>query len=306
MFDEAVEIDVDRLTFDELSNLVEGRFLSKDLSDIVRLMKPREARLLVDLYYIIQKARVANNNRVKAMQGEPTAWLELLYKKYHALEKQTFQILARYAGRLKTERPSAEWLLSLYGVGPVLTVGLLSHVDITKAPTVGKLWRFAGLDPTAQEKKGEKRPFNKRLKVLFWKFADVQVRLTGKKNFGRSLYSELYLSRKGLETERNEMGAFRELAEATLKASPSHKQASIYKKGKLPPGRIELRARRWMSKIFASHLHECLYVEQYGTLPPKPYVIQHLGHTEFIEAPNMDVFPKWKALRDEWRRNGKL
>ena len=34
------------------------------------------------------------------------------------------------------------------GIGPVIAAGLLANIDIKQAPTVGHIWRFAGLDPT--------------------------------------------------------------------------------------------------------------------------------------------------------------
>jgi len=40
------------------------------------------------------------------------------------------------------------WLLSLYGIGPVIASGLVSHIDIEKTPNAGSLWSFAGLVAT--------------------------------------------------------------------------------------------------------------------------------------------------------------
>jgi hypothetical protein len=39
---------------------------------------------------------------------------------------------------------------SIKGIGPVIAAGLLANIDITKAPTAGHIWRFAGLDPSSK------------------------------------------------------------------------------------------------------------------------------------------------------------
>ena len=60
-------------------------------------------------------------------------------------------------------------------------------------------------------------------------------------------------------------------------------------RGRLPDGRVHLRAQRYALKLFLSHLHHVMYVYHYGEIPPKPYVIDsplHLTHTHFKEPPN--------------------
>jgi hypothetical protein len=45
-------------------------------------------------------------------------------------------------------QPMGQWSKSIVGIGPIISAGLLAHIDITKAPTVGHIWRYAGLDST--------------------------------------------------------------------------------------------------------------------------------------------------------------
>jgi len=53
----------------------------------------------------------------------------------------------------------------------------------------------------------------------------------------------------------------------------------------LPPGRIELRARRVAVKQFLADLHYCLYEEHYGR-PPAPNALQQArGKTSFRPPP---------------------
>jgi len=51
--------------------------------------------------------------------------------------------------------------------------------------------------------------------------------------------------------------------------------------------RIDARARRYAVKLFLAHLHGVWFWMANGTLPPKPYIIEHGGHTHVIQPPNM-------------------
>ena len=70
-----------------------------------------------------------------------------------------------------------------------------------------------------------------------------------------------------------------------------------YEKGLLPPGQIHARSRRWMIKIFAAHVQEALFFAYYGTLPPRPYVFDHLHHVDEIVAPNLGEIAGWREAR---------
>jgi hypothetical protein len=54
----------------------------------------------------------------------------------------------------------------------------------------------------------------------------------------------------------------------------------------LPPARIHRRAVRYAVKLFLAHYHHVAYEVEFGEPPPKPYVIEHLGHVDFIGPPN--------------------
>ena len=55
--------------------------------------------------------------------------------------------------------------------------------------------------------------------------------------------------------------------------------------GKLPDGRLHLRAQRYAVKLFLAHWHEVAYRNRYDKAPPLPYPIAHLGHAHVIAAP---------------------
>lgn len=240
-----------------------------------------QARYLVDAYYAIQGFRLqaANQNRTAEETTEVTTWL---YAQMRLLETELQRVLGAWAGRTV---PGC-WLQSIVGIGPVLSAGFLAHINIVKAPTVGHIWRFAGLDPTLVWGKGQKRPWNADLKRICWLAGDSFVKVSNRPD---AIYGQLYRDRKALEVERNESGMFAEIAAETLKARDIKEAETrkAYEAGKLPAGRLDLRARRYAVKIMLAHLHHVLYEEHYGEPPPKPYVLEHIpGHAHFIQPPN--------------------
>ena len=173
----------------------------------------------------------------------------------------------------------------MVGVGPVIAAGLLAHIDIHKAKTAGALWKYAGLDPSAQWKKGQKRPWNAALKVLCWKLGESFVKVSGNKN---DVYGKIYKQRKELEAQRNESGEFAEQAKAKLEKFNIGKTTDAYKAysiGKLPPAHIHARATRFAVKLFLSHLQEVWWKHEFHTDPPAPYAMVHQGHAHKIEPP---------------------
>lgn len=126
-----------------------GLRLSKDQIAASALLDPAEVRYLVDAYYAaFQKPRIRFNNQIKAIQRannqEPHTVLDWLKKQSALSEDQIKVALAGYA----KSKDLGRWLMSIYGIGPVIAAGLLAHVDWT-VPTVGHVWRFAGLDPSS-------------------------------------------------------------------------------------------------------------------------------------------------------------
>jgi hypothetical protein len=222
--------------------------------------------------------------------GEPVGLLDVVFTTLRGLEDEVAWSLGRYA----SSQEAGSWALQMRGVGPVLTAGLLAHIDITRASSPSSVWRFAGLDPTAVWAKGEKRPFNARLKVLCWKLGESWKRFSGPSALEsgvldkpESLYCRLYRERKALEVERNEQGHFAELAAKTLAERNIRKRETLdyYEAGKLPPGRLDLRATRYATKIFLSHFWNVLYEIEYGKKAPDPWAIAHGGHVDKIDVP---------------------
>jgi Transposase IS116/IS110/IS902 family len=258
--------------------------LTRDLKAAARTLSDAEARYLVDYYYQLQEDRIRSGNQVQQMSetAEPSEVLVWLATNTGVLERQIARALDAYTGA----RVVGVWARSIVGIGPILSAGLLAHIDITKAPTVGHIWRFAGLDPTVTWEKKQRRPWNARLKTLCWKMGESFVKVSGHPD---DVYGKLYLHRKALEISRNEAGAFADQAAAALVAKKYGADTTArkeYEAGRLPAARIHMRAKRWAVKLYLAHFHAVAFRDRFGTDPPKPYVLAHLGHVDEIQVPN--------------------
>lgn len=291
--------------------------LARDIKEAAFVLSDQEARYLVDSYYQIQEYRKAFDNQVRALNEseEPNRVLGWFSEQTTTLEKQVQRALDAYSGA----HPHGRWVRSVCGIGPVIAAGLLAHIDITKAPTVGHIWRFAGLDPTVRWEKGGKRPWNADLKTLCWKIGESFVKVKGRE---ADVYGKIYEQRKADETKRNLEGGLRdqaaENADRMRKLKKTSSQAFKFYSGQfdsldahvifeesnaarregfirklakgeghgipmLPPGHIHARAKRYAVKLFLAHFHEDLYERHYGRPAPLPYPIAHLEHAHKIE-----------------------
>lgn len=260
--------------------------LTKDLMDAMEVTSISEARFLVDNYYIMQNDRIRAYGQGREMQKteEPHLIIKYLAGQSEALEEQIKKALDRYTDG----HPIGVWLKSHCGIGPVISAGLISNLDITKAPTAGHFWSYAGLCPEQKRVKGQKVNWNPAVKRILWLMGESFVKVSGKED---AFYGHLYKKRKEYEQAKNEAGDYKEqaLAKAPLvgKDTDAYKSYSV---GKLPPAHIHRRCCRYVTKMVLSHLQEVWYWHEYGEAPPAPYVMVHLGHAHKIGIPNK---PSW-------------
>jgi hypothetical protein len=257
--------------------------LSKDVREAGSVVTREEARELVDLYYRLQKDRIVLGNQSSALTkaGRPTTVVDFFMEQFGSLERQMVTVLDKFSMSSEV----GEWSREQLGIGPVIAAGFLAHIDIEKAPTVGHIWRFAGLDPTVKWEKGQRRPWNADLKVLCWKAGESFKKVSGRED---ALYGQMYRQRKAYELERDARGGNAETAARTLEEKKIKDPATkaTYESGHLPAGRLDLRATRWAVKLFLSHWHHVAFVEEYGENPPKPYILtQDGGHAHYIAPP---------------------
>jgi hypothetical protein len=278
----------------EIADLPEAtpvRLTKADAQAMAKSITTDEVRWLVDTYYQCQEFRKASGNQVRAATetAEPSSALLWTFDQFAQTEASIRRIMEEW-----TELSViGVWLKSQVGIGPVLAAGLMATFD-PKKPTVGHWWRFAGLDPTMTWNKGEKRPYSAKAKLLCWKIGDSFVKVSGRDN---AFYGKVYRERKAFEVQQDVDGKHEFAANMTLasKNIQEPKTKATYESGHLPAGRLDLRARRYATKLFLAALHEVSYFVTYGEMPPKPYVIEHLGHADWMGVPNVDLIP---GLRD--------
>lgn len=290
--------------------------MSRDIAAAGATLSPDEARFLVDAYYQHQGNRLRADNQVRALSRseEPCDVLLWLTAEAGVLEKQ----IGRALDKFSEAQALGQWARSIVGVGPVISAGLLAHIDIDRVNSAGQIWSFAGLSPSAVWEKGKKRPWNADLKTLCWKLGESFVKTQG---FSDSYYGPLFAERKRVEWLANANGANAAVAKAKLEKFKIGKDTDAYawysgewahvpkygtvlsdagisdthangafKRGvafpMLPPAHIHARARRYAVKLFLSHYFEVGYYLLHGKRAPDPWVIVHGGHKDYLEPPN--------------------
>jgi len=341
--------------------------LARDLRRGAATLGDQEARYLVDNYYIMQenRKRAAGQERELLKSGEPheiITWLKLQNK---VMEGQIRSALDVYTqGHIM-----GEWMRQVYGIGPVISAGLLAHIKIDRCPTAGHIYSYAGIAgpvnydpefprraiyrcqyketlklntipkltlmggdieatflyhdgkhhayfqvvvgqtephpkvyaagcrprPTKTEftfrnwsgnqpwEKGKKRPWNSEFKTLCWKAGQSFMKFS---NDEECFYGHLYRRRKEWEVNRNESGVLRDIALSRMDTVGKDTDAyGYYSRGLLPPAHVDAKARRYVVKIFLSHLHEEWYFRHHGKEAPAPYAIAQLGHAHYIPSP---------------------
>lgn len=270
---------------EELTPEILPELLRKDLREAASLLGIQEVKYLVSMYYQFQEQRKASSNRVRTLgsQGAPLNFLTWMKNEMVTLEDTIKKVLDYYT--LVEPTGMGQWARSIHGIGPVITAGLLAHIDVTKAPTAGHVWSFAGLDPNVVWGKGQRRPWNADLKVLCWKAGESFVKSSGSE---KSYYGRLYKERKLYEIERNDAGGNAEAAKNIL-ATKNFRDETVakawYLQGKLPPAHIHARASRWAVKLFLAHFWEESYRRHFSVEPPLPYPIAFLQHVHRIGPP---------------------
>lgn len=273
--------------------------LSRDLREASAKLGEHEARFLVDQYYLAQTDRIRTGHQQRTMDeaGEPTVLLGYLFEQFWILESQIKYALDRYS----KAHPLGSWPRAVTGIGPVICAGLLAHLDIEKASTAGKFYAFAGLAPDVKWEKGEKRPWNTKLKTLCWKAGESFIKNKGRE---KDFYGKFYDSKKAEYEAKNLSGGYTERAEEILEEKKWRKDTESYKayiQGLFPKGHIHAMARRYAVKLFLSHLHEIWYFQTYKILPPAPFPIGQMDHADYIAVPYQEAIPGWdeyQALQD--------
>ena len=122
-------------------------------------------------------------------------------------------------------------------------------------------------------------------KNLNGEYSDAALKNVMQKNIGKSTAAYTWYSGKvdpEWARERLKVGKFPTDAKGFPKTDAGTPM--------LPPAHIHARARRWVAKLFLSHLFEVWYVTEKGHKPPEPFVLTMENHNRKIEVPFKDDF----------------
>lgn len=309
--------------------------LTKQIRNDVKTLTRFDLRNLTKFYNSYQCMRIGAMNQFGATVAsgeEQSATFAYLAGNMIAMEKR-IEILMDVWSR---SHPVGRWLRSVYGIGPVFAASLLGYIDVTKASCAAQVWSFAGLSPTQHRVKGEQSNWNAALKSMCWLISGSLVRC-GKPsperalakqdawnsehpydqhhmsqeeynavvtawNSDSNLYTRLYYSRREFEFRNNENGLYADQARELLasKDYTSEEAIASLQSGKLTPGHIDARCKRYVVKMLLAHTFEFLYEAKYHVIPI-PYAIAHLDHVHIVPCPNKDLFMKLaKKTSSDW------
>ena len=250
-------------------------------ADIDSPVTRAQFRYLVNQYYMMQENRKRTDNQLRSAGIDNIANSVLQYLANNSRDTEKF--IKTCLDFYTNMHPVGQWMKRITGIGPVISAGILAHIDITKCPTSGHIESFAGYNPTVKWEKGQKRPFNMALKTLLFHAGMGFIKNSAKED---CVYGKWYLAKKKEYMAKNANGDYKEQAAYDLIHKYKDKSTSAYKacaEGRLPQAQILARARRWTIKLFVSHLHEYWYSMHYGEAPAKPYAIAILGHAHHIK-----------------------
>ena len=294
------------MTLDPMDELADDanefliRRLSKEIKDDVRKLDSNRIRYLIDLYYQTQELRITSAHRARrsAMVDEETGEIEgnpvadHLLKQVGTVENQVKALLNEWAA----QEPICQWAQEVVGIGPVLSAGLAAMIDITPQHSPSMLWSYAGLNPKMVWAKGQKRPYNARLKTLCYKIGESFVKVQNREG---DFYGHMYRARREYEAAKNEAGDYAKQAEHILETRNFKGDTPVkaaYTAGKLPAAHLHARARRWTVKMFLSHYWEASHLLNFGERPAKPWIISVAGHKDYVEPPHLDLITEYLEM----------
>lgn len=215
-----------------------------------------DLRWQVDLYYQVQKIRIALGNRVDAIvRGVDRGDLDRLKRWYDQFLKLEEQVEREMAHEVQSH-PVHRWLTSIKGIGPTLASKLIALVGpdecMAARDTPSKLWAFAGLAPGRKLVKGQKSPYNRRLKSLMYVIGTSILKARG------PVARYYYAAKEYYQANRPDW-------------TPSH---------------VHLAAMRKMSKVILACLWQ-VWREELGLPTRELYVVEKLGHQNVVRPEDL-------------------
>lgn len=236
-------------------------------------------KLCVRRLYDAQKLRIQSELRFQRFEREGIqmpAKIEARIIEAKALDVSAEELYQRAVADLLKDLPIWQnWLKYVKGVGPRLGGSLIGVLwPMTRFATVSKVWAYCGLDVRdgrlPKYKKGEQANWNAEMRMTCYKLGEQFLR-------NNSPYRRFYDVHKKRVVER-------ELAKGTIRMVEKEgvlKPEYVEKPERAAPAHFHAMSRLRMVKIFLSHLWQVGW-ELEGLTPPKPWVIEHGGHVDFV------------------------
>ncbi len=265
-------------------------------------------RNLVDIYYDFQGQRIQTELRIGATERANTLTKEELsvYGITTILENaENFEkdIEKLIVSQLKNHALYTQYLAKIYGIGPLLSAGLIAYIDnIEKFDHVSSLWQYCGYGmnrfcekckkPTSIDVKYETGKIAKKLhpsnqcEVCGNDTVPIlQKRMLGyQSNWNDRLKVLAWKASTSFVKQSAAKSKYRKLYDK-IKADERRKHPiKKVTKGKtfFNDGHIHNRAMRKVAKIFLAHLWQT-WRRQEGLEATEPYAKQLLGHS-IVEA----------------------
>ena len=282
-------------------------------------MEQTSVRALTDLYYDLQKSRIALENRVRAIKQERSHQsqeeakvLSSVLEDVVRMEKAIPRAFQAYVAK----SPVWPWLSRVKGIGVILAANLVSiYGDCSKFDTISKMWAYTGLHVIKRCENCKKRYFDSELEKQ--KFIEKMVKrledmAQRRKNGSQFKKEEAEKRVKGWicsceqpkpyscapsirgdeipDWNKNARVLAFKIADSFIKhecfGQRLYKQfyAEELNKGK-PKGKAYMTARRKVVKIFLANYW--INARKAVGLPTRvPYVQEYLKHTDIVEWPN--------------------
>jgi hypothetical protein len=263
---------------------VKGSDLFDDAKQAAKVMGNREAQYLLDMYLFMLKRRVAITSKINK-SGIDSRALNFLLNEIEIREKNAKVLLDTYSDN----HPIGAKMKEVKGIGPVISAGILAHVDMNRAPSYGHILSYGGFNPHMVWGKGEKRPFCAEFRSVLLHTKRAFQFLSGNPT---SYFGMHYKRFKAEVIRRNEAGEMKEAAATKLAKFNYRKETKAYQCyiiGKLPPAHITQLAGLKALKLFIGCLHH--YWSGYlGRIVPLPYAVEYMGHTDIMTMEEVIAF----------------
>jgi Transposase IS116/IS110/IS902 family. len=282
-------------------------------------MEQTSIRALTDLYYDLQKSRIALENRLRAIKQERSHQSEEEAKVLYSVLEDVVRMekaIPRAFQAYVVSSPVSPWLSHVKGIGIILAANLVSiYGDCSKFDTISKMWAYTGLHVIKRCENCKKRYFDSELEKQ--KFIEKMVKrledmAQRRKNGSQFKKEEAEKRVKGWicsceqpkpyscapsmrgdeipDWNKNARVLAFKIADSFIKhecfGQRLYKQfyAEELNKGK-PKGKAYMTARRKVVKIFLANYW--INARKAVGLPTRvPYVQEYLNHTDIIEWPN--------------------